>query len=76
MPIPLCCLLTSHKNTDLFPISIPLFLYMLDHIHTAIATQAKLTYGLNLSPILAHFQNMPSMPSLFLSITPGRTEWM
>jgi hypothetical protein len=28
-------------------------------IHTAMATQHKLTYGLSLSPTLAHFQNIP-----------------
>jgi hypothetical protein len=34
-------------------------------------TQAKLIYGLKRSPILAHFQNMPTTPSLFLSMMPG-----
>jgi len=40
----------------------------------AMTTQKILTYGLNRSPIRAHFQNMPVRPSLFLSMTLGNME--
>jgi hypothetical protein len=43
---------------------------------TAIATHARLTYGLSRSPILADFQKTPMMPSLFLSIIEGKMAWM
>lgn len=35
------------------------------------ATQLNATYGLSLSPILAHFQKIPNTPVLFLSMRLG-----
>lgn len=37
--------------------------------------QPMATYGLSRSPILANFQNTPSMPDLFLSNKDGYDAW-
>ena len=41
---------------------------------TAMRTQANATYGLNLSPIRANFQNVPRNPVLFLSKRDGQID--
>lgn len=41
---------------------------------TAMTTQQTATYGLFLSPILAHFQKIPNNPVLFLSSRLGANE--
>ena len=41
---------------------------------TAMRTQANATYGLNLSPIRANFQNVPRKPVLFLSKRDGQID--
>lgn len=46
-------------------------IYVKNKMLKAIAMQHTATYGLFLSPILAHFQNIPSSPSLFLSSSLG-----
>lgn len=43
---------------------------------TAIMTQHAATYGLFLSPILAHFQKVPKRPTLFLSRRLGTIDRM
>ena len=41
---------------------------------TAMRTHANATYGLNLSPIRANFQNVPRKPVLFLSKRDGQID--
>lgn len=41
----------------------------------AIIKHPMATYGLNLSPILANFQNTPKAPVLFLFNNVGQVEW-
>ncbi|KFM63314.1 hypothetical protein X975_03917, partial [Stegodyphus mimosarum] len=56
----------SYSSRD-FSLLFTTFFYDQNKIAKAIAMQHTLTYGLFLSPILAHFQNTPRNPSLFLS---------
>lgn len=76
-PFPLsrfcCALCGSYSPFDasspfLFLFSPPrLVCYCTNRILKAIKTQQKATQGLLRSPILAHFQNIPKIPDLFLS---------
>lgn len=48
--------------------------YVRNNIEKAITIQQAATYGDFLSPILAHFQNVPNNPVLFLSMRLGKKD--
>jgi hypothetical protein len=47
---------------------------LMNNVWKAIPMQANATQGLSLSPILAHFQNVPKIPVLFRSIREGHKD--